>query len=72
MEYLALLNILDTLIIVNTDSKKQKPKPYPRPFDKSSKAKSISNNLKDDNATVGANKYSREKAIEILNNMNPR
>lgn len=72
-EYLALLNLLDTLIQVNTDPKKSKFKPYTRPFDtKQQTQKNTSNDINDDNAVLGNTSLSREQAINLLNRMNPR
>jgi len=69
-ETLATLELLDAFILVNSDSKKKKPKAYPRPYN-NKKVLNRSNNIDDDDATIGK-AISREKAIALLNKSNPQ
>jgi len=68
---MTLANLYDITVMINSDPKKKKPPKYPRPFDIKAMA-SKNGNINDDEATVGKNAISREKAIAILNKMNPQ
>lgn len=71
LEYLAILNLLDSFIMANSDPKKKKNKPHPRPYD-NKKLNNKSKNIEDDEAKIGTATRPREDVIALLNKMNPQ
>ena len=57
--------------MANSDPKKKKQKPHPRPYD-NKKINNKSSNIDDEEAKIGTATRSREDVITILNKMNPQ